>query len=456
MSHCSENAVPLRRQGTKSKINSMLMSPWLGLAEFIMAAIIIACDLEVAGAMIFVWVIIAKLVLCNDILAPFLPFCLMCVFLSDCYDSADIFLPYIWMAVPVAAAIITHLIAYRPRKLRKDVNLWGSIAVTAAVTLGGLGTISAEDYFAPTALYYVGFLGFGMLAAYFVTRNYIRVQSGYDVFHRFAGALYAMGLLACFSIGCFYARDLSTFIETGELVEFQCSNNLATMLMIAMPFPCYFAVRYSRWHLAGLGAIFGAIVLSGSRGGLLMGTVELLICFIYLYYSDKKFRWVYVLTVIGLCVVGFFSRDLLTALYSVEDTGLFISPTESRMGLLKRSLEDLSSNVVFGRGLGYRGNEDLYSPVKGAMHWYHMMIPQIIGSLGLFGVAGYLIQFVIRAYTVFRRISVYKLALGVSYAGLFLMSQVNPGEFCPIPYALIGVLLFVMAEIRDAAVYGKK
>ena len=89
------------------------------------------------------------------------------------------------------------------------------------------------------------------------------------------------------------------------------------------------------------------------------------------------------------------------------------------------------------------------------MNWYHMMIPQVVGSLGLVGVAAYGLQLSLRVYTIFRRTSVFKLAMGVSYAGLFLMSQVNPGEFCPIPYAFLAVLLFVMAELRDESVPDK-
>ena len=436
-------------------INRVLMSPWWGLSEFALAAFIIAFDLEVVGALVFVWIIVGKLALCRDILAPFLPFCLTCVFVSDCYDSADIFLPYIWMAVPVVAAVVTHLIVYRPERLRIGPNFWGSVAVTVAVTLGGVGTISVGDYFYPTALYYVGFLGLGMLLAYVVTGNYIREREEYDVFHHFGGALYAMGILACFSIGCFYVRDWSAFIETKKFIEFQCSNNLATMLMIAMPFPCYFAARKSRVHLLGLVAIFGGVVLSGSRGGLLMGTVELFICIIYLCYADRKIWYVYALGMAAMAVALWYGVDYALEFYSIDDISSYIGENEVRVGLLKRMWSDFSSNYVFGTGLGYRGNEDLYNPVKGAMHWYHMMIPQIIASLGACGVVAYLAQFGLRVYTVFRRVTAYKLVVGLSYVGLLLMSQVNPGEFCPIPYALIGVMLFVMAELRDISAQQK-
>lgn len=436
--------------GVKSFINRALMSPACWAVEFVLACVFIALDLEVTGAMVFAWIFIVKLVLCCDALAPLVTLLLMSVFLSDCYDSAQTFLPFIWMAIPLGAAIVLHAVLYRPR-LRTGVNLWGSVAVAVAVTLGGLGTISTAEYFSGTALYYVGFLGVGMLLVYLGARAYVRVRRDYNVFDRFAGMIYAMGLLCCFSIAVFYVRGWDSFIETHTMVDFQCSNNLATMLMFALPMPCFFVSRggWNRLHLIPFALMYTGIVLSGSRGGLLMGTVELFICIVYLCYADKKIWYVYGAVGVGLFVLGYLNIGRILAFYRIDNLGGFISQDEARYGLLGRMMDDLRSNYLFGRGLGYRGNEDLYKPREGAMNWYHMMIPQIVGSLGLVGVAAYGLQLSLRVYTIFRRASVFKLAMGVSYAGLFLMSQVNPGEFCPIPYAFLAVLLFVMAELRD-------
>lgn len=444
-------AAPLQKWlEIKAYINRALMSPVCWGVELALAFLIAALDLEVAGAMIFVWIFIAKLVLCRDALAPLVTLLLMCVFLSDCYDSAQTFLPYIWMAIPVAGALLFHALVYRPR-LRTGRNLWGQVAVTVAVTLGGIGTISAGEYFNVTSLYYVGFLGLGMLVAYIGARAYIRVQRDYDIFERFAGMLYTMGIMCCLSIAIFYFRGWEQLMETHVMVEFQCSNNLATMLMFALPMPCYFASKggLRRLHLLGFALLYAGIFLSGSRGGLLLGTVELFICILYLCYADRGLWFIYGLVGVGLMLLIGFNADALLSFYGISGVGGIVSQEEARYGLWGRMLEDWRANPLFGRGLGYRGNEDLYSPREGAMNWYHMMIPQVVGSMGIVGVMCYGLQLGLRAFTVFRRISAYKLALGVSYAGLLLMSQVNPGEFCPIPYALLGVLLFVMLELRD-------
>ncbi len=428
----------------KPYINRLFMSRYFILAEFSAACAVIALGFEVRGAVFFLWLTIAALLFCDDILAAAPPILFMSVFLTKCYDSADTFLPLIWLAIPTVLAIIFHLVVYR-HKWEIGPNFWGSVAVAVAITLGGLGTISAEEYFNPTSLYYTVGLGVGMVVTYLVAKAYIFPRREYDIFEKFAGIIYAMGALACFSVLCFYYPEWETFKETRTLVDFQSSNNLATMLMIAMPFSCWFA-RRNKKHILGLLAIYAAIILSGSRGGLLMGTIEFFVCLLYLAITDKKSRFSYVCALLASGVLVYVSVGDLLTLYEIDSLADLIQEGEARYGLLLRVKQDFSSNILFGRGLGYAGNNDIYNPVKGAMHWYHMMIPQIVGSLGLLGIAAYLFQWTLRARTVLWRTDAYRLMLGVSYFGLFLMSQVNPGEFSPIPYSLIAVLLFVMAE----------
>ena len=82
------------------------------------------------------------------------------------------------------------------------------------------------------------------------------------------------------------------------------------------------------------------------------------------------------------------------------------------------------------------------------MGWYHMMIPQIIGSMGLLGVIAYAFQFINRAYLAFVKSGYSAMVLFLCYGGLFLMSQTNPGEFCPFPYEMLAVMIFVIIETQ--------
>ena len=216
--------------------------------------------------------------------------------------------------------------------------------------------------------------------------------------------------------------------------------------MLAMPFPCYMALK-NRLHLLSLAGIMGCILLTNSRGGLIFGALELVICLIYLWAYDKKHRVFYSILIAGLFAAGVALFASVLTLYADRFIGgSLISTTESRWVLLLRSLDNFASAPIFGVGLGYNGNLDVYNPVTGAMNWYHMMIPQIIGSMGLVGVAAY-------GYQAFGRFKIWikvrnarNSAIFLSYIGLLLMSQVNPGEFCPVPYEFLAVMIFILLE----------
>jgi hypothetical protein len=76
-----------------------------------------------------------------------------------------------------------------------------------------------------------------------------------------------------------------------------------------------------------------------------------------------------------------------------------------------------------------------------------MYFPQIFASMGLVGFFAYLLQILLRSTLIFRRKKgPVRSTLGLSYIGLFLMSQLNPGEFCPFPYAVMAIAVFVMLE----------
>ena len=180
-----------------------------------------------------------------------------------------------------------------------------------------------------------------------------------------------------------------------------------------------------------------------------MGTIAVFCCFIYMIFFDKKARFFWI-GIISACILGgvFVIAYLFKAYKFASFDDMFYS-NNMRIALLRRSLADFSSHPIFGVGLGYTGNQDIYCPKAGAMNWYHMMIPQIIGSMGTVGILGYLAQFIIRARMVIKSFDAYNANLALSYLGLFFMSQVNPGEFCPIPYSLLAVLLFMLIERRS-------
>jgi hypothetical protein len=230
----------------------------------------------------------------------------------------------------------------------------------------------------------------------------------------------------------------------------QAKNNLSTFLMFAIPCPFFFASK-NRLHMISPIIMLAAIFLSQSRGGIIFGTIELLMCYILFAIVDKRNRYIYIaITVIALASTAYFFNDIVSTILNKKSFSDLINENEARYRLLPRAWEGYMQNSMFGHGLGYRGNTDLYSPKAGALTWYHMMIPQIVGSLGSIGMFAYGYQLVLRSKAVIKGMftpdKLVILALGMSYVGVLLMSQVNPGLFCPLPYSLMTVMIFALID----------
>lgn len=431
------------------RLRAVLSSPVAYTVIFLMAAGFTLLGREVHGALVFVLIISVYLTVFDDLISSMLPFLLICTFTLKCYDSFDTFIEYKWFALPAIAAVIFHFSYYRKR-ITLGENFTGICAVAVAVTLGGLFSISSEDYFRLVSLYYVFALGLGMVGGYLLVRASLEGRSVEESSKRFAIFMYLWGVFAMYMVYQFVFANSEVIAEINSIPDFQWSNNISTVLMFTLPFPFYFGLE-KWWHMIPGYLMYIAIMLTGSRGGMLLGTAEILIITIYVIFASGKHLQrliaVGVMAVATFVVINnTFGLSELLNFDSLKKPEEFVSSGEPRIILLRRSFEDFKSNILFGRGLGYQGNIDAYNPKKGALNFYHMMIPQIIGSMGLCGIVGYSWQFILRIRTLLRRINNYTVCLFISYLGVFMMSQVNPGEFVPLPYSLIAVTIFIIME----------
>ncbi len=433
---------------------------------FVLACIINIAEVEIYGAGLFLLIAAFMLVVSSKLAYAMLPVLLVTVFVTKCYNAlGNEVYKYqisriIWLAVPVVAAVIFHFVFYR-KKFKIGRSFYGICAISVALILGGIGTIPTKDYFSPTALFYVFALGLGMMGFYVLVKSHSDEHTGIEVVE----ILYAVGLFAVFSVLMFYVRDWDKFIFTEEFLHFQSSNNLSTFLMIAMPIPLYYAIK-NPLHLISMICMYVAIIFTGSRGGLLMGTAELfvlLFAYVVFYPENWKQRTVSVALTILLVVATVYSMPYIakfSGIVDVESGGdtigfrelcekvanYLVRGDEARFKFLERLSGDFKGNPLFGTGIGYQGNVDVYNPVGGAMNWYHMWFAQVIGGLGICGILAYGYQLIDRIIIFFKNRNNLTLTLMLSYIGLFLMSQVNPGEFCPVPYSMLAVTFFIIME----------
>ena len=92
------------------------------------------------------------------------------------------------------------------------------------------------------------------------------------------------------------------------------------------------------------------------------------------------------------------------------------------------------------------GNRDIFKNKDGALCWYHCEPIQIAASFGIIGIVVFLYQFIKRIKAIWQKKTLFSLTVFLSYIGLELMSLVNPGILCPMPYLLLITLFLVIIE----------
>ena len=202
-------------------------------------------------------------------------------------------------------------------------------------------------------------------------------------------------------------------------------------------------------HLLGVAVQAAGLALTGSRSALLFGVALLGLGFVYLV------RWGLIprKVVLPLCVAGavlavLVGPELLSLMMDsrMEDGHLFHQGDSVRVQLFLRGITDFLHNPVFGIGLISQRNSDLFTGVEGSMVFYHNSIAQIMGSMGLVGIAAYGVLMRDRIALLRAGKTPFVRALALSYLGMLLISLTNPGEFCPFPNAALMVMVFTLAE----------
>lgn len=435
--------------GRLNALRDFIMSKPAMVALVLLACLVTVTGQETLGLFVFIVITVFNLLVCDELLASTLPFLLISTFMNKCFDSFDKYIKIAWIIPFVVLLIVAHFVLYR-KPIKAGSTVWSLIGVSVAVTMGGIGSITLKEYFSLTSVYYMAGLGVGMLLCYILVYSYLESTERADLHRTFAYIMYLVGIFACAMILMHYLVNIQKVIENRSILEFQWRNNISTVIMLTMPFGFYLSVKSPHCIIPAL-LTMPCLALSSSRGGLVFGAVEFLFCIIYILYADKAHRNRNLIT-IGICALGLIllSGDII-AFISKTLTRFEISSLENdpRAGFIQRAIEDYQNCPIFGRGIGYMGNMDIYASKKFAANWYHSYPFQVIGSFGTLGILAYGYQFFRRSRVFWSRISYFTLAVYISYIGVFMMSLVNPGEFCPVPYEFMVVFMFAVIEHRS-------
>ena len=412
-----------------SVISVLLPNPYVGLVFFVLFASFM-------------------LLYCSDIMTIFTPAMALSLISTRLYSDYGVIWKYWYVLGIFAAALAAHFFLYRA-PIRAGEMSKPLLAVSAATVFGGLGKIAAGQYFTPTALYYVMGLGLGMYLIYTLLLSQLRKKRTYDVLDRFLHTLYYAALLSGFVIVWTYIERFEEFLQIGSSIFIQYRNFCATVMLLGLP--CIFMPKKSlKRRIAGGSFLYICLLFSGSRSGLFFGALELVAGFVWMlsHCTIERCRKILrvALPVIPVLVCGVILAA--TALFESRlIDGALISQNDSRYTFFQQGISDFLTAPLFGWGLGNMKNSAIFLGVPGSIVWYHNIIAQVLGSMGLLGAVGYGWLYLKRFRLLIERRSCKMMIACFCIGGMLLIDMTNPGEICPFPSAFIMTSLFAVIEL---------
>lgn len=412
---------------------------------------------QIWGTVVLAYITGFVFIVSGDIFTMLIPALFTYLIAMRCYDSLSTFMGLIWLILPLIPIILFNLIAYRKKLSTKGSQFVPMMLVSVAVTIGGIGFISAKDYFAGSSIYHMLGMGFGMVLIYCFFYSKIETNDEYSLIDRLTQIMVIVGLFASFMVIAHYLININTVMDKGGIFFIRWRNNASTILMITMPFAFLMGNRKSYATIFGF-IFYLAMLLTGSRGGMVFGSVEIVMCIVMFVLYDRRRRLAYAIicvcflfaALIFLPQITQFLNYTFKRLFSVlNDFLLGGADTETRVRHYARGIEDFFNHPILGTGLGYMGNRDIFKNKAGALCWYHCEPIQIAASFGVVGIVTFVYQFIKRNILIWKKATLFNMTIFLSYISLELMSLVNPGILCPMPYLMLITLFLVVVEKCD-------
>ncbi len=428
------------------KCHDFLNSRKASVIYLVLACLTVLFSVENYAIPLFVLWCLFVLVMEKSFLNLFLPVTLLCGFAIRTSGQSTMLLQHLWLAVPVVIFIVLHFVIHL-RKPGRGKLFYAQCAVSVSLLLGGAFSIAPADYFSAGSLYFVLLLGIGMLLFYFWFVNGISSNKYYDCREKLMECLYALGIFCAFSIldqavrTAWALQSLSAAFTTAYV----WSNDICELMLFAIPAPFYFARRHYGNAFVGI-FFFLVMIPTRSSSAILAGGVLLLFCLAYLFVYRKSHR---VLTGAVAAFVLLLSLGAVIFLARREGGLLswFLAEENGRLALIREAWNNFLRNPVFGAGLGAPTTEVEVTFM--AINWTHNFIFQVLGGLGILGALAYGYQLYLRGRLIFSRPDPFRIACGLSYLGIFLISMFQPGVFCPMPYETMAVMIFAVLEVTE-------
>lgn len=336
------------------------------------------------------------------------------------------------------------------RKLSQKGLLLGILIFCVAMCLNGL---FGKQYTVNNLGYAATFL-LTMLGIYVLFTLFCKFD------HRsrewFVYCLALTGLLICAELLFAYVTTVQyadgNVIKESVVLGWGVWTTIGGLLCMLMPASFYFAASHKHgWIgiLSGLLQLF-CILLSQSRGALLIGVAIFALCMITLCLTgkNKKQNRFFTVAILAIGILGIFvlREKLLSVVQNFINYGF---GDNGRFDIWKQGWTHFVQNPIFGSGFydSYINEEWKMEVVP---YFYHNTVIQFLASCGLVGFGAYLFHRIQTVLLLCKKPNLYKTFLFFCILGLLIFCMLDVLFFCIYPvmfYTLI--LIFIENSGED-------
>lgn len=220
----------------------------------------------------------------------------------------------------------------------------------------------------------------------------------------FSWIMFALGLYISMQCAAylFTNHNFTEILSKKDLnVGWGISNNIATIMILLVPFTAYLIFHYQKWKTLffAISVIPQsiAVIFTYSRGGLFAYILMLIAVFIYGFFVVKE-KFTYFLLAMGailsiflILLVGMvFKPEVMNRFFDIMSINkLDMAP---RIEIYKTYLSNLKPNFIFGKGLfePFISHFDIDVPESGNYLWGHGTWIHCLYTTGIVGVGAWL------------------------------------------------------------------
>ena len=264
------------------------------------------------------------------------------------------------------------------------------------------------------------------------------------------------GLLICLELLIAYGRTVDydaegRVIKESVLLGWGVWTAIGGMLLFLMPTCFYFAAckeKYAWLGYATGGLFYVCILLSRSRGALLVGTLTLLLslaaCFAYSKHRKRDLRLGLLLLLLALPLLWNKREAPLSFISAIFENGL---SDNGRLKLWRIGIEKAISHPLFGSGF-YDSFVNTDWPKSVYPYFYHNTPIQILAATGLFGLVGYAVHRIQTVHLILRSRTPTAIFLGIGILSLLLFSLLDVLFFNTYPTLFYALMLLCIEKSK--------